>query len=151
MKVLSGATLDIQKAIHLGCSIKHLATSVDLRSWSISCASSYTFLLASATLVTALEPCLGGRLVGPREPKAQLGELDRNCNSSSFFKGITKMADNDIEPFGDHSKTDTQPDETGETIPLNPEGVVVGRGATWEPERGQETLFGEKTQRTRLK
>ena len=42
------------------------------------------------------------------------------------------MADIDIDPFGDHDKMDTQPDKTGETIPLNP-GEVEG-GATWEPE-----------------
>ena len=44
--------------------------------------------------------------------------------------------------FGDHSKTDAQPDETGETISLIPEGV--GEGAIWKPECKQETLFGGK-------
>ena len=39
------------------------------------------------------------------------------------------MADIDIDPFGDHDKTDTQPDEMGKTIPLN-----SGGGPTWEPE-----------------
>ena len=63
-------------------------------------------------------------------PKAQLEELDTNCNSSSFLKGIIKMVDVDINLFGDHDKIDTQPDETGETIPLNPGGTVVGGGAT---------------------
>ena len=43
-----------------------------------------------------------------------------------------KMADADIDPFDNHDKTDAQPDETGETIPLNSEGV--GGGATCEPE-----------------
>ena len=57
-----------------------------------------------------------------------------------------KIADVDIDPFSDHDKTDAQPDETGETISLIP-----GGGATWEPEREQETSFGRKTQRTRLK
>ena len=33
------------------------------------------------------------------------------------------MADVDTNPFGDHDKTDAQPDETGETIPLNPGGA----------------------------
>ena len=62
-----------------------------------------------------------------------------------------KMADIDINPFSNHDKMDTQPDETGKTIPLNPGGVVVGGGATWKPEHIQETLFREKSQRTRLK
>ena len=47
-----------------------------------------------------------------------------------------KMANIDIDPFGDHDKTEPQPDETGETMPLIPEGVG---GATWEPE--QEMVF----------
>ena len=33
------------------------------------------------------------------------------------------MADTDIDPFGDHDKTDSHPDETGETIPLLSGGV----------------------------
>ena len=52
-------------------------------------------------------------------------------------------------PFGDHDKTDGQTDEADETVLLNPGGV--GGGATWEREREQETSFGGKTQRTRLK
>ena len=32
------------------------------------------------------------------------------------------MADIDIDPFGDHDKTDSRPDETGENIALTPEG-----------------------------
>ena len=110
----------ISQRLHFGCSNKHSAMSVDLRSWSTSHASSCTFLLASATLATSLGPRLGGRIVGPREPKVQLGELDTNCNSSSFLKGVMKMVDIDINPFGDHSRTDAQPDETGKTIPLIP-------------------------------
>ena len=43
------------------------------------------------------------------------------------------MADIDIDPFRNHDKRDAQPDETGETIPLNP-GGVVGGGSTWETE-----------------
>ena len=31
-----------------------------------------------------------------------------------------KMADVDIDPFGDHDNTDAQPDEMGEIIPVNP-------------------------------
>ena len=50
-----------------------------------------------------------------------------------------KMADVDINPFGDNDKTDAQPDETSKTIYLNPGGVVVGEGATWVPE--PETSF----------
>ena len=67
---------------------KQLAMSVDLRSWSISHVSPYAFLLALTTLVTFLGPCLGSRLMGPREPKAQLGELDTHCNVSSFPKHL---------------------------------------------------------------
>ena len=79
--------------------------------------------------------------MGPREPEAQLGELDINCNSSSFLKGVMKIADIDINPFSDHDKMDAQPDKKGKTIPLNP-GGVMGGGPTWEPEHGQETSFG---------
>ena len=67
--------------------------------------------------------------MGPREPKAQFGELDTNCNLSSFLKNIMKMEGIDMYPFGDHDQMDAQPDETGETIPLNP-GGVMGGGAT---------------------
>ena len=78
----------IFQRLHLGHSNKHLTMSVDLRSWSISRASSCTFLLALATLVTSLRPCLGGRLGGLKELKAQLEELDTNCNLSSFLEGV---------------------------------------------------------------
>ena len=58
------------------------------------------------------------------------------------------MADIDIDPFGDHNKRDTRPDEpTGKTIPLTPE-EVIGRGSTWEPE--QEMLFGRKSIREKV-
>ena len=60
------------------------------------------------------------------------------------------MADIDIDPFRDHDKTDSQPDETGETIPLNTGGGVMGGGSTWEPEHKQETSFRGKTQEKRL-
>ena len=57
------------------------------------------------------------------------------------------MADVDIDPFGEHGKTETRTDETGENIPLTP----VGGGLTWEQERGeQETSFGGESQRTKL-
>ena len=59
------------------------------------------------------------------------------------------MADVDIDPFGDHNKTDSHPDDTGENIPPQ---VTPGGGSTWEPECEQETSFGGgKTQSTRLK
>ena len=58
------------------------------------------------------------------------------------------MADIDINPFGDHDKTDSHPDE-GENIPLplvNPVG-----GSRWEPDLEQKTSFGRgKTQERRL-
>ena len=56
------------------------------------------------------------------------------------------MADVDIDPFGEHDKTESRPDEpTGENIHLTPVG-----GSTWEPEREQETSFGGKSQRIRM-
>ena len=61
-----------------------------------------------------------------------------------------EMADIDINPFSNHDKMDTQPDETGKTIPLNPREVVVGGTATWKPEHIQETSF-RGSQRIRLK
>ena len=46
------------------------------------------------------------------------------------------MADNDIDPFGEH---EARPEEaTDENIPLTP----VGGGSTWELDREQETSFG---------
>ena len=132
----------IFQRLRLGRSDKHLAMLVNLRSWRISHISSYTFLLALSTLVASLGLSLGSRIVGPREPKVQMGELNTNCNSSVFLKGVMKMADVDINPFGDHNKTDAQPDESGETIPLIPGGVRGG--ATWESECKRETLFGGK-------
>ena len=120
--------------------------SVDPGFWSISHAFSCTFLVTLATLVTYLGPRLGGGIVGPREPKAQLGELDTNCDLSSFLKDIVKITDVDIDSFSNHDKMYTQPDETGEIFPLNPGGgEVMGGGTTWEPECEQETLFGGKT------
>ena len=46
------------------------------------------------------------------------------------------MADIDIDPFGEHDKTESRTDETGENISLTPVG-----GSTWEPEHEQETSF----------
>ena len=50
------------------------------------------------------------------------------------------MADIDIDPFGEHDKTDSHPDETGENIPHTPGGE-----SSWEPEREQEMSFGGRT------
>ena len=52
------------------------------------------------------------------------------------------MADVDINPFGDHNKTDSHPDDTGETIPLSPGGAIGAAGSSWEPEPEQETSCG---------
>ena len=54
------------------------------------------------------------------------------------------MADVDVDPFGDHDKTEPEP--MGENIPFTPVG-----GSTWELEREQETSFGGgRTQEGRL-
>ena len=52
------------------------------------------------------------------------------------------MADIDINPFGEHDRTESRAEEsTDENIPLDP--VIPGRSSTWEPDRGeQETSFG---------
>ena len=57
------------------------------------------------------------------------------------------MTDIDIDPFGEHESRTDDHTETGENIPFTP----VGRGSTWEPDRGeQETSFGGESQRTKL-
>ena len=56
------------------------------------------------------------------------------------------MADVDIDPFGEHDRSESRPDETGENVPLTP----VGGGSTWEPEREQETSLRRESQRTKL-
>ena len=38
------------------------------------------------------------------------------------------MADVDIDPFGEHDRTESRTDETGENILLTPVG-----GSAWEP------------------
>ena len=48
------------------------------------------------------------------------------------------MTDVDIDPFGEHGRTE---EPTDENIPLTPV-TPVGEGSTWEPEREQETSFG---------
>ena len=56
------------------------------------------------------------------------------------------MADVDIDPFGEHNRTESRTDEIGENIPFTPVG-----GSTWEPDlREQETSFGGESQRTSL-
>ena len=59
------------------------------------------------------------------------------------------MADIDIDPFGEHGKTESRTDETGENIPLSP--VIPGGRSTWEPEcelgptRMQKEIFKNMT------
>ena len=48
------------------------------------------------------------------------------------------MADIDIDPFGEHNKTEEPTDENILLDPVTP----VGGGSTWEPTCEQETLFG---------
>ena len=60
------------------------------------------------------------------------------------------MADIDIDPFGEHDRTESRIDdhtETGKNIPFTPAG---GGTPTWEPEREQELSFGGESQRTKL-
>ena len=72
--------------------------------------------------------------------------INTNCKSSYFLKGIMKM--DGIDPLGKHDKTDEQP-ETGETISLTQGGVTGGR-SSWEPEREQETSFRGTSLRTKV-
>ena len=53
-----------------------------------------------------------------------------------------KMADVDIDPFGEHESRPEEP--TDENIPLDL--VTPGRSSTWEPECEQETSFGGRSQ-----
>ena len=58
-----------------------------------------------------------------------------------------KMADIDINPFGEQQSRPEEP--TDERIPLDP--VTPGRSSTWEPTHEQETSFGgRESQRTKL-
>ena len=59
------------------------------------------------------------------------------------------MADIDIDPFGEHDRTESRTDETGENIPIPPV-TPAGGGSTWEPTCEQETSFGGESQRTSL-
>ena len=152
MNILNVATLNIPEAMlsPLKQAFSHLSQSKVLEYFSCS------FLYLSSglsNLVSSLESHLGSRIVDSREPKAQLGELDTNCNSSSFLQGIMKMADVDIDSFSDHDKMDAQPDETGETIPLRPGGVVVGGGSYLGTRTGARNIIQRnnsknKTQRS---
>ena len=58
-----------------------------------------------------------------------------------------KMADVDIDPFGQHDKVDKHPDE-GETISFTLGGVIGG--GTWKPEHEQETSFGGTSLRVKV-
>ena len=42
------------------------------------------------------------------------------------------MTDVDINSFGEHDKTDSHPDETGDTVPCTP-------GGQWEAPLGKQT------------
>ena len=59
------------------------------------------------------------------------------------------MADIDIDPFGDHNKTDEHPDKD-ENIPLTPGGGVMVGGSTWGLEHRQETSFGGMSLKTEV-
>ena len=72
-----------------------------------------------------------------------MGDLDIYYNSSSFLKSYEKIAEIDMDPFGERDKTDSHSDMTGEIIPLKPGGAI--RGSTKETEREQETSFGGKS------
>ena len=57
-----------------------------------------------------------------------------------------KMADVDIDPFGEHESRPEEP--TDECIPPSP---VTPGGSTWEPTCEQEMSFGRReSQRTKL-
>ena len=67
--------------------------------------------------------------------------------SPSLEKALQKMADIDINPFGEHESRTDDHTETGENIPFTPVG---GGTSTWEPECEQETSFGGESQRTKF-
>ena len=54
-----------------------------------------------------------------------------------------KMADVDIDPFGEHESRPEEP--TDENILLDLVTPVGGGGSTWEPTREQETSFGGRS------
>ena len=51
------------------------------------------------------------------------------------------MAEIDIDPFGEHDRTESITDETGENIPIPL--VTPAGGSTWEPERGEQEMSFE--------
>ena len=58
-----------------------------------------------------------------KELKVPLGDLDIYYSLSSFLGSHEKMADVNIDPFGEHDKTDSHPD-TVENIPLTSGGAM---------------------------
>ena len=55
------------------------------------------------------------------------------------------MEDVDIDPFGEHNRTESRTDETDDNILLTPVG-----GSTWKPEHEQETSFRRESHRAKL-
>ena len=52
------------------------------------------------------------------------------------------MVDVEIDPFGEHGRSESRTEEpTDKNIPLTPV-TPVGGGSTWEPECERETSFG---------
>ena len=60
--------------------------SVDLRLWIFSHISFHIFLLALPTSVTFPEPRLGCSIVGPKELKAKVGNVNTHCNPKEGTK-----------------------------------------------------------------
>ena len=115
ISVLSIATLNVPEATLrlLKQAFSHVSRSKALEYFS--CFFSYlSFSLTNSCRF--LGPHLCGKILGPKELKAEVGNVNTHCNSSYFLKGVMKMADVDIDSFSEHDKTDTQPDETGEKL-----------------------------------
>ena len=66
-------------------------------------------------------------------------------HSPSFLRMNKKMADVDVDPFGEDESRPEEP--TDEHIPLD---LVTPGRSTWEPEYEQETSFRGESQRTKL-
>ena len=105
----------------------------------------HTFLLVLTTLLSYFGLRLGSRIEVPKELKVPWGDLDIHYNSSSFLESYEKKGDIDIDPFGDHDKTDSHPDETGENIPLSPEESMGGE-SFWEPEQKTRNIIWRKNE-----
>ena len=60
-----------------------------------------------------------------------------------------KMADVDIDSFGEHESRPEEP--TDAHIPLDPVTPVGGGISTWEPEHEQETSFGGTSRKSVLR